>query len=191
MISSDFPVSTKSRDDLDRPEDGPTDAARQPDDLAVAVADRADAVERPLDARAVVVAERADVLDDVRDVRLGDLAVEQRDLGIRVARLGPPAEVHDDLDQLLPVGQGVDRRDDLRRQRGEQDVEVVGRLAALGELRVGTAGAQEPRVTSRCRTAAGTRLGSATRTRVSFRSSVTVAISAKPDSSSRRSAGDS
>jgi hypothetical protein len=46
-------------------------------------------VERALDAGAVVVPERADVVDDVGDVRLGDLAVEQLDLRIRVARLRP------------------------------------------------------------------------------------------------------
>ena len=45
------------------------------------------------------------------------------------ARLRPPAEVHHDLDQGLAVGQRVDRRDDLRRQRREQGVEVVDRFA--------------------------------------------------------------
>ena len=65
-------------DDLDRAVDGPPDPAGQPDDLAVAVADGADAVERPLDAGAVVVAERPDVLDDEGDVGLADLAIEQR-----------------------------------------------------------------------------------------------------------------
>ena len=64
-------------DDLDRAVDRPPDPAGQPDDLAVAVADRADPVERPLDAGPVVVAERADVLDDEGDVGLGDLAIEQ------------------------------------------------------------------------------------------------------------------
>ena len=67
-------------DDLDRAVDGPPDPAGQPDDLAVPVADRADPVERPLDAGPVVVAERADVLDDVGDVGLGDLAIEQHHL---------------------------------------------------------------------------------------------------------------
>ena len=67
-------------DDLDGAEDGAPDAAGQADDLAAAVADGGDAVERPLDARAVVVAERADVLDHGLDVGLGDLAVEQDDL---------------------------------------------------------------------------------------------------------------
>ena len=115
-------------DDLDRAVDRPADPAGQPDDLAVAVADGADAVERPLDAGPVVVAERADVLDDEGDVGLDDLAVEEAHLRIREARLGPAAEVHDDLDQGVRSGQGVDGGDDLGRQGREQGVEVVDRF---------------------------------------------------------------
>jgi hypothetical protein len=115
-------------DDLDRPVDGPADAARQPDDLAGPVADRRDPVEGPLDPGPIVVAERADVLDHVGDVRLADLALEERDLAIREPRLGPPAEVEDDLDDRLLIGQRVDRLDDLGRQRRQQGVEVVDRL---------------------------------------------------------------
>ena len=136
----------------------------------------------------------ADVLDDVGDVAVGDLAVEQRDLRRRVARLGPAAQVQDDLDQRLPVRQGMDRLHDLRRQRRQEDVEVVHGLA----LALGGSHADRPSfvvghldVVLRHRTPAGTRRGSATLTRVSFISSVTVAIEAKPSSSSRRSIGDS
>ena len=42
---------------------------------------------------------------------------------------GPPAEVHDDLDQGGPVGQRMDGGDDLGRQRREQGIEIVDRLA--------------------------------------------------------------
>ena len=70
-------------DDLDRPEHRATDPAGQSDDLAVAVADGADPVERPLDARPVVVAERPDVVDHEGNVRLADLAVEEAHLRIR------------------------------------------------------------------------------------------------------------
>ena len=96
-------------DDLDRAVDRAADAAGQADDLAGPVADGADAVERPLDAGAVVVAEDADVVDDVLDVRLGDLAVEQRHLAVGEAGLGPAAEVHHDLDQLGRIGQRAGR----------------------------------------------------------------------------------
>ena len=123
-----LPALDEVVDDLDRAVDGPPDPAGQPDDLAVAVADRADAVERPLDAGAVVVAERPDVLDDEGDVRLDDLAVEQAHLRIREAGLRPAAEVHDDLDQGVAIRQGVDRGHDLGRQGSEQGVEVVDRF---------------------------------------------------------------
>ena len=91
-------------DDLDRAEDGAPDPAGQPDDLAVAVADRADPVERPLDAGAVVVAERADVLDDVARCR----PRRSRARGgvtspIGEARLRAAAEVDHDLDERRPV----------------------------------------------------------------------------------------
>ena len=188
------------RDDLDRPVDGAADPAGQPDDLAVAVADRADAVERALDARAVVVAERADVVHDVGDVAIADLAIEQRDLGRRVAGLRPAAQVQHDLDQGLAVRQRMDRLHDLRRQRRQEHVEVVHRLAlALAGSHAdrssfvvgpGAVLGHPDRVLGH-RTPAGTRRGSATLTRVSFISSVTVAIEAKPSSSSRRSIGDS
>ena len=85
-------------------------------------------MERPLDAGAVVVAERPDVVDDEGDVGLVDLALEQAHLRIREARLGPTAEVHDDLDEGGPIGQGVDGRHDLGRQGREQGVEVVDRF---------------------------------------------------------------
>jgi len=118
----------ESMDDLDRTEHGPADAAGQPDDLAVAVADGADAMERPLDAGAIVVAERPDMLDDERDVRLDDLALQQAHLRIGEAGLGPAPEVHDDLDEGGPIREGVDRRHDLGRQRSEQSIEIVDRF---------------------------------------------------------------
>ncbi len=116
-------------DDLDRAVDGPPDPARQPDDLAAPVPDRADPVERALDAGPVVVAERADLLDDQRDVGLGHLAVEKRDLGVGEARLRDAAQVQHDLDERRLVGQSMDRGHDLRRQRAEERIEVVDQLA--------------------------------------------------------------
>ena len=100
----------------------------------------------------------------------------------REPALGPPAQVEDDLDEGGPVGQRVHRVDDLRRQCREEDIEVVDGL----ELAVRGCHAD-----LRYRTPAGTRAGSATRTRVSFMSSVTLAIESNPASSRRRSIGDS
>ena len=91
------------------------------------------------------------------------------------------------LDQRLPVGQGMNRLYDLRRQRRQQHVEVVHRLSLpLSGSHAGLASFSLGH-----RTPAGTRRGSATRTRVSFMSSVTTAIDPNPSSSSRRSIGPS
>ncbi len=94
-------------DDLDGAEDGPPDAAGEAHDLAVAVADGADAVQRALDAGAVVLAEGAHVVDHVLDVVLADLAVEQDLLAAAAeARLRLAPEVHDDLDDGARPGAG-------------------------------------------------------------------------------------
>ena len=55
-------------DDADGAVDGAAHAAGEADDLAAAVADAGDAMERPFDAGAVVVSEGADVGDDVLEV---------------------------------------------------------------------------------------------------------------------------
>jgi hypothetical protein len=52
---------------------------------------------------------------------------------IRSSELRTAAEVHDDLDECVAVGQGVDGVHDLGRQGAEQGVEVVDRLS--GALR--------------------------------------------------------
>ena len=89
-------------------------------------------MQRPLDPGAVVVTERADVVDDVGDVGLADLAIAEGDLAVGEARLRPAAEIHDDLDDVLSIGQLTDGRDDLGWDRGEEDLEVVDRLARFG-----------------------------------------------------------
>ena len=163
-------------DDLDRAVDGPPDPAGQPDDLAVPVADRADPVERPLDPGPVVVAERPDVVDDVGDVGLADLAIEQRHLAVREARLRPAAEVEDDLDEVLLGGQRVDGLDDLRRQRREEQ-RRGRRSPRVDPFRASTV---PPLVAGWIlQRTAGTSAGSATRTTVSFISSVTVRLDAE------------
>src|SRR5437867_224236 len=55
-------------DDLDGPVDGAADAEGEPDDFARAVPQRADAMQRSLDAGAIVAAELPDVRDDIREV---------------------------------------------------------------------------------------------------------------------------
>ena len=113
-------------DRRDRAEDGAADAAGEADDAPAAVADAGDAVQRALDAGAVVLAELADARDDVVDVALRDLALAEHDLAAGEAGLRQAAEVHDDLEQLVLVGAVAQRVADVRRQRVEQQVEVVG-----------------------------------------------------------------
>ena len=101
-------------DDLDRPVHRPPDPAGQADDLAVPVADRADPVERALDAGAVVIAERADVVDDVGDVGLDDLALEELDLAVGKRASGRRPRSRTTSISDVPVGEGMERLHDLR-----------------------------------------------------------------------------
>ena len=118
-------------DDLDRPVDRPPDPAGQPDDLAVPVADRADPVERPLDARPGCRRRSVPMWSTTWAMSASSISRSRSvDLAVREARLRPAAEVEDDLDQRLLVGQRVDGVDDLRRQGGQERVEVVDRFAA-------------------------------------------------------------
>jgi hypothetical protein len=183
-----LPALDEVLDDLDRAEDGPADAAGEADGLAAPVADGADSVERALDAGAVVLAERADVVHDVLDVTVDDLALEQDLLpAAPEARLRTAAQVHDHLDEIPIGGQLLDGGDDLGRERGEECVEVVGHLPTLDAGH----GFSFPARRGRHHRTAGTMTGSATRTSVSFMSSVTVAMRSNPASSSRPSTGAS
>ena len=122
-----LPALDDVADDVDRPEDGPPDAAGEPHHLAGPVADGADPMQRALDPGPVVVAEGADVLDHVGDVGLDDLALEQHLLAVGEARLGAPPEVEHHLEQVGAVREAAQARHDLRRQGRQQGVEVVGR----------------------------------------------------------------
>ena len=120
---------------------------------------------------AVVVAERADVVDDVLDVLLGDLAIEQDLLAATAeARLGTPAEVHDDLDQVALGRQRAQAVADLRRQ-GERAAR--SRSSVIGRVSLDTAppAPVESGALACHRVATGTRLAPQTRTAVSFISS--------------------
>ena len=86
-------------------------------------------MESPLDTGPVVLTEDADVIDDVAEVVLGDLALEEGRLAVGEARLRPPAEVHDDLDQVGWIGQSLDGIEHVRRKRLEKQPQVVDRLS--------------------------------------------------------------
>ena len=166
-------------DDLDGTEDGSPDATGQAHDLAVAVADGTDAMQRALDPGAVVLAERTHVVDHVLDVVDTDLALAEDFLATTAeARLRPAAQVHDDLDDGVHPGQRPHVLTQLGRHGREQRFEVVGRI---GRRRGGHG-------LLRCRCGhqtAGTSEGSATRTRASLISRETDAMASMPCSSRR------
>ena len=114
---------------VDRAVDGAPDAARQADDLAGAIANRADAVQRLLDAGAVVGAERRDARADVRDVfvrnrRLGEI----REV-VFETRFGRTPEIEHDFDDLFEVAEPDERLPD----REGEDVEELGELPTRGD----------------------------------------------------------
>ena len=190
MISTLLPGLDQVLDDLDRAEHGAADPRSQADDLAAPIADGRDAVQGALDAGAVVLAERADVVDDVLDVLVADLAIEQHLFAAR----GP-------------------KRASGRRPRS-MTISITSRSAGIARTRSAISGGSATRSASRSegrssvrasvmcvmlpsfseigqRRTAGTSAGFLTRSATSFISSETLAVSAKPCSSKRRSSGAS
>src|SRR5205807_2085984 len=84
-------------DDVDGSGDGTAHATREANDLALAIADGADAVQRSLDAGAVVVPEVTDVLRHVLDVGVSDIGRVEERLAVGEARLRLATEVENDL----------------------------------------------------------------------------------------------
>ncbi len=116
--------------DVDRSVDGPADAAGEADDLAGAVANRADAVQRLLDAGAVVGAERRDARADVRDVfvayrRVGEILEVALE-----ARFGRAPEVEHDFDDVFDVVE----TDERLPYREWEDVEELREFPTRGNL---------------------------------------------------------
>ncbi len=111
-------------DDRDRAKDGPTDAARQPDDLAHPIADRGNPVQRARDAGAVVRIEFADAVHDPVDVFPGDLAVAQDDFSIGIARRRHSPQVQNDLEQVIAPVHCVHRRPDVGKNL-HQGIQVI------------------------------------------------------------------
>mmetsp|Transcript_2519 Transcript_2519/g.5651 ORF Transcript_2519/g.5651 Transcript_2519/m.5651 type:complete len:500 (+) Transcript_2519:372-1871(+) len=112
---------------------GAPHAARQPHDLAPAVADARDAVQRALDAGAVVAAELAHgglrgVQVVLVDGRRAQALVAQL---AREARLGAPAEVQDHLQERVAVLVGHQDVAHVSREHIDDHVEVVHLLLVV------------------------------------------------------------
>ena len=102
-------------DDVDRPRDGPADAAGETDDLAAAVTDGGYAMQRPLDAGAVVVTKGRYARGDELEVFGGDRRVVEDDLVVGEARFRLASEVEDDLEEQALVVEPLDRTVQMRR----------------------------------------------------------------------------
>src|SRR5207244_6799359 len=86
-----LPADDHVLDDVDRAGDGPADPAGDTHDLAAAIADHRDAMQRALDAGPVVVTERSDPARDELEVFRGGRRLLEDHLVVRKAGLGPSA----------------------------------------------------------------------------------------------------
>src|SRR5690606_23181444 len=119
-------------DDVDGAEHRPADAARQAHDVAFAVADGRDAVQRGLDAGPVVVAELADPAHHVVDVLPGHGLVATVNAAVGEAGFGPPPQVQHDFQKLGQVVQADEHVPHAGRQHVQQLFQVVDDFFALG-----------------------------------------------------------
>jgi hypothetical protein len=90
--------------------------AGQADDLAFAVAHRADTMESPLDTSSIIVAKFADTLNHVFKVGVGHRLCTKDHLPFWEPSLGLTAQVHHDLQQVASVLKPIDRVVDARRK---------------------------------------------------------------------------
>ena len=89
--------------DVDRAVNRASDAARQTDDLAGAIANRADAVERLLDAGAIVGAEGRDARANVRDIFVANRRLGEINKIVLETGLGRTPEIEHDLNDIFDV----------------------------------------------------------------------------------------
>ena len=88
---------------VDRSVDRSPDATGETDDFTGAVANRADAMQRLLDACAIIGPERRDARAHVRDVFVAYRGVGQILKVVFEARLGRPSKIQDDFDDVFDV----------------------------------------------------------------------------------------
>ena len=123
-----FAAAQDVEQDVDRAVNGAADAAGEPDDLSGAIANRADPMQRLLDAGAIVRAERRNARADVSDVFVRYRRVGEIREVVLEARLGRTPEIEHDFDDVFDVGETDERLPD-----GEwEDVEELGEFPARG-----------------------------------------------------------
>ena len=114
---------------VDRSVDRAPDAAREADDLSGAIANRADAMQRLLDAGAIVRAERRDARADVRDVFVRHRRIGKIREVVFESRLGRTPEIEHDFDDVFEVAETDERLPD----REGEDVEELGEFPTRGD----------------------------------------------------------
>src|SRR2546423_11354995 len=82
-------------------------------------------MQRALDAGAVVVAELADVVGNVVEIGRRHRVICQQDLATWNARLGLPAKVKDDLQQLARIDSLMEGAGEVGRQRTGQQLDLL------------------------------------------------------------------
>jgi hypothetical protein len=114
-------------DGVDGAGDGAADPQGEPDDVALAVADRRDAVEGPLDAGAVVGPEGAQAREHPVELGAADGVAAELERVADQPDLGQAPEIEDELDQRVTPG-GRDLAGALLERRGQkrdQPVELL------------------------------------------------------------------
>jgi len=104
------------------------------DHFAGAVAEGADPVKSPLDARAVIPAELPDARDHKREVLGGHFPLGKDLLLTGKPRFGQASEVHHDLQKTVQPVETTNALDKLRGKGVKDGVELVGREQLSGHV---------------------------------------------------------
>ena len=97
-----------------------------PDDRSLAIADRADPVQRAFDSRSVVVTEQTDMLGHVVDLGVADVGGIEDGLTVGESRLRLSAEVEHHLEEVAPsLRETLRGGRDAGWERCEEQVELL------------------------------------------------------------------
>ena len=114
---------------LDGAENGAPHPAGDAHHAAAAVADGRNAMQRPFHTRPVVAAEMADAVHNVLQIGAAHRRIIQHHIAVGKARLRRPAQIQDNLQQVVQVLPFPQRRQQLARQRRQQLLQFI-----LGQL---------------------------------------------------------
>jgi hypothetical protein len=118
--------------DLNRAEDGTSNATGETNDTVRTIPNRRDTVQRALNASAIISTEISDARDHPRQILFGYLALKQCHITRGESRLWSSAKVHDDLkqsvatgSQLFARGEFANARNDFAREAVKKEIEIV------------------------------------------------------------------